>query len=49
MPQIVVDVRLDEGLVLIEPPAGLLELVQPKRQERVVIRGLLPVRAESLA
>ena len=48
VPQIVVDVRLDEGLVLIDPPAGLLAIVQPKRVERVVIRGLLPDRAASL-
>ena len=48
VPQIVVDVRLDEGLVLIDPPEGLLELVQPKRIERVVIRGLLTQVAASL-
>ena len=48
VPQIVVDVRLQEGMVLIDPPDGLLDLLQPKRAERVVIRGLLPQRAESL-
>ena len=48
VPQIVVDVRLSEGFVLIDPPPGLLGLVQPKRVERVVIRGLLPERASSL-
>ena len=46
--QIVVDIRLEERLVLIDPPEGLLELIQPKRAERVVIRGLLPERAASL-
>jgi 16S rRNA processing protein RimM len=35
-------VALDEGLVLVDPPEGLLQLVQPKRRQRVVIRGLLP-------
>ena len=30
------------------PPEGLLELIQPKREERVVIRGLLPAVAASL-
>ena len=39
---------LDRGLVLIDPPSGLLELVQPKKKVRVVIRGLLPERAQSL-
>lgn len=99
VPQIVVDVRLNEGLVLLDPPGrwrgdygsarprplcypyapshallralphasphaillladsycpcspstdGLLDLIQPKRQRRIVIRGLLPARAESL-
>ena len=48
VPQIVVDVRLSEGLILIDPPEGLLDLIQPKRTERVVIRGLLPERAASL-
>ena len=46
--QIVVDVRLEEGVVLIDPPGGLLELIQPKRLERVVIRGLIPPLAASL-
>ena len=46
--QIVVDVRLDEGVVLVDPPDGLFELIQPKKVERVVIRGLLPQYAESL-
>ena len=35
--------------MLIDPPGGLLELIQPKRLERVTIRGLLPPEAESLA
>jgi len=48
VPQIVVDIRADDGVMLLDPPAGLLDLVQPKRKERVVIRGLLPPRAESL-
>ena len=48
VPQIVVEVRLQEGIVLIDPPDGLLELLQPKRPERVVIRALLPAHAESL-
>jgi hypothetical protein len=48
VPQIVVEVRLAEGVVLVDPPDGLLELIQPKRLERVVIRGLLPERAASL-
>jgi 16S rRNA processing protein RimM len=52
VPQIVVDIRLGEapgnGIVLLDPPPGLLELVQPKRSERVVIRGLLTERAASL-
>jgi 16S rRNA processing protein RimM len=39
---IVPAVSLEEGIVLIDPPDGLLELVQPKRRRRVVIRGLLP-------
>jgi len=39
---IVPAVSLEEGIVLIDPPEGLLELVQPKRRRRVVIRGLLP-------
>ena len=46
--EIVPDVLLDRGLVLIDPPAGLLELVQPKKKVRIVIRGLLPERAQSL-
>lgn len=48
VPEIVPDVLLDRGLVLIDPPSGLLELVQPKKKVRVVIRGLLPERAQSL-
>ena len=49
VPQIVVDVRLSEGYLLIDPPKGLLKIcIQPKRRERVVIRGLLPERAQSL-
>merc|ERR1719321_1524390 len=48
VPQIVVDIRAEDGVLLLDPPAGLLDLVQPKRKERVVIRGLLPPRAESL-
>ena len=48
VPQIVPLVLLEQGLLLIEPPPGLLELVQPKRKVRVVIRGLLPERAQSL-
>ena len=48
VPQVVVDVRLAEKLLLIDPPQGLLELVQPKRRERVVIRALIPERAQSL-
>ena len=46
--QIVVEIRLAERLILIDPPDGLLELIQPKREERVVIRGLIPAVAESL-
>ena len=46
--QIVVEIRLDERLILVDPPEGLLELIQPKREERVVIRGLLPAVAASL-
>ena len=46
--QIVVGVRLEEGFVLLDPPAGLFDLVQPKKMARVVIRGLLPQFAESL-
>ena len=49
VPQIVIDVRLEEGVLLVDPPKGLFDLVQPKRAERVVIRGLLPARAQSLA
>ena len=52
VPQIVVDIRLEvgseAGVVLIDPPGGLLELIQPKRLERVVIRGLIPPLAASL-
>jgi len=49
VPQIVVDVRLSEGYLLIDPPKGLLKIcIQPKRRVRVVIRGLLPERAQSL-
>ena len=48
VPQIVPMVLLEEGLLLIEPPPGLLELIQPRRKERVVIRALLPERAQSL-
>ena len=48
VPQIVVEIRLAEGLALIDPPEGLLELIQPKRAERVVIRGLIPASAASL-
>ena len=48
VPQIVVDVRLSEGLVLIDPPGGLLEIVQPKRLERVMVRGFLSAEAKSL-
>lgn len=46
--QIVVDVRLDDGLILVDPPEGLFDLIQPKKVTRVVIRGLLPQFAESL-
>ena len=45
---IVVGVRLGESVVLVNPPEGLFDLVQPKRSVRVVIRGLLPPVAESL-
>lgn len=48
VPQIVPRVLLERGLLLIDPPAGLLEIVQPKRKERVVIRALIPERAVSL-
>jgi len=48
VPQIVVSVRLEDGVVLVEPPEGLLDLIQPKRTARVVIRGLLPAVAASL-
>lgn len=48
VPQIVVDVNLNEGLILLDPPEGLLDILQPRRQERVVIRGLIPAQAESL-
>jgi len=47
--EIVPAVSLEEGIVLIDPPAGLLELVQPKRRARVVIRGYLPAAGESSA
>lgn len=43
VPQIVVSVQLGEQRVLLDPPEGLLELICPKRSERVVIRGLLPM------
>lgn len=46
--QIVPAVLQEQGLLLIDPPEGLLDLVQPKRKERVFIRGLLPERAQSL-
>lgn len=42
---VVAEVRLDEGVLLVEPPDGLLEMVQPRRQRRVVIKGLLPSAA----
>eukprot|EP00967_Tisochrysis_lutea_P064062 scaffold82849_cov27-Tisochrysis_lutea.AAC.1 len=45
--EIVPFVSLEEGIVLINPPDGLLELVQPKRRRRVVIRGLLPAIGET--
>ena len=35
-------------MLLIEPPPGLLDIVQPKRKERVTIRALIPARAQSL-
>ena len=35
-------------MLLIEPPPGLLDLVQPRRKERVTIRALIPARAQSL-
>jgi len=47
--EIVPAVDTDAGLVLIDPPAGLLELVQPKRRRRVTIRGLLPAAGETHA
>ena len=37
-----------QGMLLIEPPPGLLDIVQPKRKERVTIRALIPARAQSL-
>ncbi|KAL1525087.1 hypothetical protein AB1Y20_019960 [Prymnesium parvum] len=46
--EIVTEVRLEDGVVLICPPEGLLDLVQPKKVSRVVVRGLLPQYAESL-
>ena len=46
--QIVPAILLERGVVLLDPPAGLLDLVQPPRTKRVVIRGLLPPRAQSL-
>ena len=33
-----------QGMLLIEPPPGLLDIVQPKRKERVTIRALIPAR-----
>tara|TARA_B100000768_G_scaffold156335_1_gene153846 strand:- start:37 stop:264 length:228 start_codon:yes stop_codon:yes gene_type:complete len=39
---------LEQGMLLIEPPPGLLDLVQPRRKERVTIRALIPARAQSL-
>ena len=41
VPQIVRAVLPERRLVLVDPPEGLLDLVQPKRRARVVIRGLL--------
>ena len=48
VPEIVVAVRPEEGLLLLDPPDGLFELIQPKQPRRVVIRGLLPQFAQSL-
>eukprot|EP00965_Chrysotila_dentata_P034347 1143607-Pleurochrysis_carterae.AAC.3 len=45
---IVPEIRLAQKLLLIDPPEGLLGIKQPKRTERIVIRGLLPQRALSL-
>lgn len=47
--QIVVEVRLEEGVILVDPPEGLFDLIQPRKKERVTIRALLPQYAESLA
>ncbi len=45
---IVPEVRLEAGLILLTPPSGLLQLLQPRVERRVRIRGLLPERAQSL-
>ena len=46
--QIVPAVLLEQNLVLIDPPAGLLDIIQPKRTSRVNIRALIPQYAQSL-
>ena len=48
VPDIVVEVKLEDRLVLVNPPEGLFDLLQPKCAQRVHIRGLLPPAAESL-
>ena len=49
VPQIAVEVRVADGLLLLDPPPGLFDFcVEPPKRERVVIRGLLPERAASL-
>ena len=48
VPEIVVEVRLEDRLVLVNPPEGLFDLLQPKRTQRVHICGLLPPPADSL-
>ena len=46
--EVVAGVDADARIVAIVPPDGLLELVQPKRAQKVRIRALLPPRAASL-
>ena len=48
VPQIVPIIDVERGVLVMEPPPGLLELAAPKKKEKYRIRALLPEKAECL-
>ena len=48
VPSIVTYVDLTRAIIIVSPPAGLLDLTYRKREERVVIRGYLPAEITHL-